>query len=106
MVDSSITTPKVLILGVAYKAGVGDVRETPASELRKTLKALGAIVAWYDPLVSIWEDSEPVDFGWECDVAILAINQTGMNLDALMKRGVRILDCTNSIKPSVRVTSL
>jgi UDP-N-acetyl-D-glucosamine dehydrogenase len=106
MVDSSINTPKVLILGVAYKAGVGDVRETPASELRKTLKALGAIVAWYDPLVSIWEDSEPVDFGWECDVAILAINQTGMNLDALMKRGVRILDCTNSIKPSVRVTSL
>ena len=29
--------PKVLIMGVAYKPGVGDVRETPASALRRSL---------------------------------------------------------------------
>ena len=41
MVDTSITKPKVLILGVAYKAGIGDVRETPVSELRDFLISKG-----------------------------------------------------------------
>jgi len=49
LVDSSITKPRVFILGVAYKAGVSDVRETPMSELRNCLIDLGAEVAWYDP---------------------------------------------------------
>lgn len=106
MVDSSVITPKVLILGVAYKAGVGDVRETPASELRDTLRKLGVTVAWHDPLVSTWDDSEPVDLEWECDVAILTINQIGINITPLVKRGVNILDCTGSIEPSVGITSL
>jgi UDP-N-acetyl-D-glucosamine dehydrogenase len=96
MVDSAVTKPRVLILGVAYKAGVADVRETPVSELRVHLTALGAEVAWHDPLVELWEDSNPVDLGWECDVAILATRQPGMDLKQLVKKGTRVLDCTNS----------
>ena len=106
MVDDSVTTPKVLILGVAYKPGVGDVRETPVSELRDHLKALGAEVAWYDPLVPVWEGSKPVDLDWDCDVAILATKQPGMNLDQLITCGIRILDCTNSITGQTGVSSL
>ena len=106
MVDDSVTTPKVLILGVAYKPGVGDVRETPVSELRDHLKAQGAVVAWHDPLVPVWEGSNPVDLEWACDVAILATNQPGMNLDRLITRGIRILDCTNSITGQTGVSSL
>ena len=106
MVDSSIKNPKVLILGVAYKPGVGDVRETPVSELRDYLKAQGADVAWHDPLVSTWEGSKPVDLGWECDVAILATKQPGMDIEALIARGVQILDCTNSLKNRAGATSL
>ena len=37
LVDARITTPRVLILGVAYKPGVGDVRETPVTALRNYL---------------------------------------------------------------------
>jgi UDP-N-acetyl-D-glucosamine dehydrogenase len=96
MVDSTITNPKVLILGVAYKSGVGDVRETPASELRNYLLAQCAEVAWHDPLVPEWEGSQPVDLDWECDIAILATNQPGISLKKLISRGTRILDCTNS----------
>jgi len=106
MVDKNIKNPKVLILGVAYKPGVGDVRETPVSELRDHLKAQGADVAWHDPLVPVWEGSIPVDLEWNCDVAILATKQPGMNLDRLINRGVPILDCTNSLTGRAGVSSL
>ena len=106
MIDANIRNPKVLILGVAYKPGVGDVRETPVSELRDQLTSQGAEVAWHDPLVSVWEGSKPVDLGWECDVAILATKQPGMDVAQLIARGVQILDCTNSAKDLAGVTSL
>lgn len=43
---------KVLILGVAYKADVGDVREAPALDIIQLLKQQGAIVHYHDPYVS------------------------------------------------------
>ena len=106
MVDKSINNPKVLILGVAYKPGLGDVRETPVSELRDHLKTQGADVAWHDPLVPVWEGSKPVDLDWECDVAILATKQPGMKVDRLIAKGIQILDCTNSFPHQSGVSSL
>ena len=106
MIDSKINNPKVLILGVAYKPGVGDVRETPVSELRNHLQGKGAEVAWHDPFVPVWEGSDPVDLEWACDVAILATKQSGMDLAPLFKNGVKILDCTNSISAQAGVISL
>jgi UDP-N-acetyl-D-glucosamine dehydrogenase len=106
LVHSSVAKPRVLILGVAYKPGVGDVRETPVSELRNHLMALGADVAWTDPLVQSWEGSKPVDIDWKCDVAILATKQQGMNLEQLITNRIQILDCTNSLMNLGGVTSL
>ena len=106
MVDSSISNPRILILGVAYKPGVGDVRETPVSDLRNHLIEGGAIVAWCDPLVPTWEGSKPVDVNWKCDLAILATNQPGMEIATLINRGIEILDCTNSMNDLDGVTSL
>ena len=94
--QGSKDTPKVLIMGVAYKPGVGDVRETPASALRAALVARGAEVAWIDPLVPIWEDTKPVTDAWDCDVAIVATNQLGLNVNSLVERGIPVLDCTNN----------
>jgi UDP-N-acetyl-D-glucosamine dehydrogenase len=106
MVNSAIKNPKVLILGVAYKPGLGDVRETPVSELHNHLISKGAEVSWHDPLVSEWNGSKSVDLDWQCDVAILATMQPGMNIDQLISRGALILDCTNSINGVSGVTSL
>jgi len=106
LIDPDIKNPRVLILGVAYKPGVGDVRETPVSELQVHLKKMGAIVGWHDPLVPIWEDLEPVDLAWECDIAILATHQPGMDLSQLIDRGTKILDCTNTIADIASVISL
>ena len=93
---ASTGTPKVLIMGVAYKPGVGDVRETPASALRAALVARGAEVAWVDPLVPLWEGSKPVTEAWDCDVAIVATNQPGLNVKSLLAKGIPVLDCTNN----------
>ena len=106
IIDVDVKNPRVLILGVAYKPGVGDVRETPVLLLREHLKALGAEVAWHDPLVRKWEDSASVDLDWACDVAILATNQPGMDLSQLISKGIRILDCTNSMQNLSGVTAL
>jgi UDP-N-acetyl-D-glucosamine dehydrogenase len=89
-------SPKVLIMGVAYKPGVGDVRETPASALRAALVARGAEVAWVDPLVPLWEGTKPVTEAWNCDVAVVATNQPGLDVKALLSRGIPVLDCTNN----------
>ena len=89
-------TSKVLIMGVAYKPGVGDVRETPATALRAALVARGAEVAWVDPLVPLWEGTKPVNEAWDCDVAIVATNQPGLDVKSLLARGIPVLDCTNN----------
>ena len=93
---ASTGTSKVLIMGVAYKPGVGDVRETPASALRAALVARGAEVAWVDPLVPLWEGTKPVTEEWDCDVAIVATNQPGLNVKSLLAKGIPVLDCTNN----------
>lgn len=106
LVGPSVKNPRVLILGVAYKPGVGDVRETPVSELRNHLKLLGAEVGWHDPFVPNWEGSIPVESGWKCDVAILATMQPGLNLNQVISQDVPILDCTNTLINHSRVTHL
>jgi UDP-N-acetyl-D-glucosamine dehydrogenase len=42
---------KVLLLGVSYKAGVGDIRESPALKIIHLLRDLGADVSFHDPHV-------------------------------------------------------
>ena len=93
---TGISHPKVLILGVAYKPGVADVRETPANELKKALEELGAQVFWHDPLVAKWEGTTSVDLNMNYDVAILATNQPSMQLNLLNNDLKPLLDCTNS----------
>jgi len=42
---------KTLLLGVSYKAGVGDIRESPALVIAKRLVELGADLSYHDPYV-------------------------------------------------------
>jgi hypothetical protein len=57
-------------------------------------------------LVPTWKGSNSVDINWQCDVAILATRQPGMNLERLIAKGVHILDCTNSLNGQSGVTAL
>jgi UDP-N-acetyl-D-glucosamine dehydrogenase len=42
---------RILALGVAYKAGVGDIRDSPALEIIEDLLARGALLEYVDPRV-------------------------------------------------------
>jgi UDP-N-acetyl-D-mannosaminuronic acid dehydrogenase len=46
-----INTPRIAVLGVAYKGGVGDPRMSPSTEVIAGLEAAGADVLVHDPLV-------------------------------------------------------
>lgn len=96
LVRNSTNAPRVLILGVAYKPGVADVRESPVSDLCRHLQEKGAIVAWHDPLVHEWQGTRSQSIEWPSDVVILATKQPGLEIEALREKGVPILDCTNS----------
>src|SRR5438093_3176680 len=43
--------PRILVLGVAYKRGIGDTRESPAHEIVSALRRKGAQVSYADPHV-------------------------------------------------------
>jgi UDP-N-acetyl-D-glucosamine dehydrogenase len=50
-VGKPLTGAHIMILGVAYKRDVGDLRESPALEVAGGLIAAGAIVSYHDPLI-------------------------------------------------------
>jgi nucleotide sugar dehydrogenase len=50
--DRGVRGSRVLMVGVAYKPGVADLRESPALEVIDRLLALGACVEYFDPLVN------------------------------------------------------
>ena len=61
----------VLLLGVAYKPDVSDLRGTPALPIARQLIELGANVSYHDPLVPDWEvDGKPVPSVIDLDEAV------------------------------------
>ena len=106
LIPAGAKSKRVLIMGVAYKPGVSDVRETPATALRDDLIAQGCEVAWLDPLVSEWDGLTPVGVDWECDAAVVATAQPGMPVAVIAARGVPVLDCTGAFAHLENVTRL
>jgi UDP-N-acetyl-D-glucosamine dehydrogenase len=49
--DLPVKGSKVAVLGVSYKPGVGDIRESPALKIIDLLMAAGADVRYHDPHV-------------------------------------------------------
>lgn len=50
-VGKSVCNSRILVLGVAYKKNVGDVRESPGIELLEKLRDSGACMSYHDPFV-------------------------------------------------------
>ena len=51
-VGTTVRGARVLLIGVAYKPNIGDVRESPAIEVAGRLRECGAVVRYVDPFVA------------------------------------------------------
>lgn len=49
--EKSVKGSKIMILGAAYKPGIGDTRESPALRIMTLLADLGAKISYHDPFV-------------------------------------------------------
>jgi UDP-N-acetyl-D-glucosamine dehydrogenase len=86
---------KVLVVGVAYKPNVADVRETPVTALISGLESKGAHVSWHDDLVKEWNGEKSVELKTGFDLAIIATPHAYMDLTKL--GDVPIIDTRGSI---------
>jgi UDP-N-acetyl-D-glucosamine dehydrogenase len=91
----NLKNKSILIVGVAYKPNVSDVRQTPVEPLISELRSRGAQVVWHDDLVGEWKGEKSVLMSENYDLAILATIHSGMNLGML--GNVPVLDTRNSI---------
>jgi|694.fasta_scaffold89672_2 UDP-N-acetyl-D-glucosamine dehydrogenase len=86
---------RILIIGVAYKPNVADVRETPVEALISGLESKGAEVSWHDDLVKEWNGEKSISMSSEYDLAILATPHDYLDLSKL--GNVPILNTRGSI---------
>jgi UDP-N-acetyl-D-glucosamine dehydrogenase len=97
--QKSLSGARVLVLGVAYKADIGDTRESPAIKLIELLRAAGADVSYHDPFVPELPDSGlssvPLDPGdYDCVVVVTA--HSGIDYDDLVERSHVVVDLRNA----------
>ena len=73
----------ILVVGIAYKPEVSDVRETPAAGLISELRSKGADVAWHDDLVKEWNGEKSALLSPNYDLVVLANPHRGTDLSVL-----------------------
>ena len=86
---------KILVVGVAYKPNVADVRETPVSALINGLREKGAQVSWHDDLVKEWNGEKSVPLSSDFDLVIIATPHDYLDLTKL--GNVPILNTRGSV---------
>jgi UDP-N-acetyl-D-glucosamine dehydrogenase len=97
--QKSVSGSKILILGVAYKADIDDVRESPAEKLIELLRTAGAEIAYHDPHVPEFDGlrSSPLEpEHYDC-VAIVTAH-SAIDYDDVVRRGKVIVDFRNATK--------
>lgn len=91
----NIKGARVAVLGLAYKAGIGDCRESPSFEIIKALKDKGAQVIAYDPYVPEKSDVTRVEEALDgSEAIIIATNHAlfrALRGYELAKHGVKVV---------------
>jgi UDP-N-acetyl-D-glucosamine dehydrogenase len=95
--SKAVRGSRIVIFGVSYKAGVGDLRESPALKIMRLLIELGADVRYHDEHVAElpqWDlSSEPFDSALDdADAAVIVTAHPGVDLPALVERAPLVVD--------------
>jgi UDP-N-acetyl-D-glucosamine dehydrogenase len=105
----------VLVLGVAYKGDVGDLRESPALKLIELLRDRGADVVYHDPFVpdlreeALDLESSPLTDALlgEADIVCVVTAHSGIDYARVAERAQLVLDLRNAVPAaSERVVKL
>ena len=88
---------KIALIGVSYKAGVGDMREAPALKIALLLGGLGANLVYHDPYVPELRDSglrsQSLDeVLTDCDAAVIVTAHPDVDHQAVVDRAPLVVD--------------
>jgi UDP-N-acetyl-D-glucosamine dehydrogenase len=97
--QKSMSGSKILVLGVAYKPDLGDVRESPALKLIELLRNAGSQVEYHDPHVpsvpELGMESVPLDPG-DYDCVTIVTDHSTVDYDELVERSALVVDLRNA----------
>ena len=89
---------KLVLVGVAYKSDIADIRETPAELIKNLAISKGAKVEWFDPLVENWESGKVNSLQkGKYDLAIVQTLHNTMNQNEIKESADVVLDCTGKL---------
>ena len=103
----SLNGSRILILGVAYKKDISDIRESPALEIIKKLEEEKAILSYYDPYIpefthkgKEYKSIEKItkDEIQNQDIIIITTAHSKVNYDFVIKHARAVFDTQNIIK--------
>lgn len=96
---------KVLVLGVAYKADIDDLRESPALDVIGLLKAKGADVSYSDPYIphlkhDTWKLDSVADLSTavrDADCVVIITNHKSFDYSSILSEAKLIVDSRNAL---------
>ncbi len=96
-VAKPINGSKIVILGVAYKGGIGDIRESPALRIIDVLRKRGAHLVYHDPFVPELHDiglksSKLSDALKDADAVVLVTAHPGIDHDTIARAAALFVD--------------
>ena len=107
----SLNGARILLLGMAYKKNVDDIRESPAFELIELLEARGATVEFYDPHVPAIPPSREhaalagrKGVAWDLDAfsrydaALICTDHDGVDYEGLVRASRLVIDTRNATR--------
>lgn len=105
----ALADARVLVLGIAYKPNVDDLRESPALELIALLRASGAQVAYHDPHVpsipavrrhALELHSLPLDPATlaDCDAVLIATAHQAVDWQLVADHAPLVVDTRNALR--------
>ena len=86
----------VLVVGVAYKPNVADVRETAAELVIEHLRSRGAVVSWHDDVVSTWHGEKSAELTG-ADISVVITKHDVVDAKAIMASAPYVFDTTGKL---------
>jgi UDP-N-acetyl-D-glucosamine dehydrogenase len=88
---------KIVVIGVAYKAGVGDLRESPGIKIMRILRRRGADIVFHDDYVDDLQEfelsSEPLDDALrDADCAVIVTAHPELDVQHVVDEAPLVVD--------------